>query len=170
MPITFDQPKRARQIGPARPNLRRNMKKPIISLIITISLGVAMIATTMAAPFTVPFTVKIRAEVPFDFMVGSKRLPKGEYLIESVNESGALTIRNAKKGKAVTFMTVRQKPTDKPKSKLIFHRYGEQYFLARIWDGSSETVLKLDKSKAEKRAAKLAKKEENPDEFPLNDK
>jgi len=166
MPITFDQPKRARQIGPARANLRRNMKKPIISLIITVSLGVAMIATTMAAPFT----VKIRVEVPFDFMVGSKRLPKGEYLIESVNESGTLTIRNAKKGKAVTFMTIRHKPTDKPKSKLIFNRYDDQYFLARIWDGSSETVLKLNKSKAEKRVAKLAKKGENPDEVPVSDK
>ena len=170
MPITFDQPKRARQIGPARPNLRRNMKKPIISLIITISLGVAMIATTMAAPFTVPFTVKIRAEVPFDFMVGSKRLPKGEYLIESVNESGALTIRNAKKGKAVAFMTVKDKMLEKPKSKLIFHRYNDQYFLARIWDGTSDTVLKLNKSKTEKKVAKLAKKEEHPDEVPVTDK
>lgn len=142
------------------------MKKPLISLIIAVGFIVALIATTSATPFT----VRIRAEIPFDFLVGSKRMPKGEYLIESVNESGTLTIRHAKKGKAVTFMTIRHKPTDKPKSKLIFHRYGEQYFLARIWDGSSETVLKLDKSKAEKRAAKLAKKEENPDEVPVTDK
>lgn len=142
------------------------MKKPLISLIIAASFIAALIATSSAATFT----VKIRAEIPFDFLVGSKRLPKGEYLIESVNASGTLIIRHAKKGKAVTFMTIQHKPTDKPKSKLIFHRYGEQYFLARIWDGSSETVLKLDKSKAEKRAAKLAKKEENPDEVPVTDK
>jgi len=142
------------------------MKKPIISLIIAISLALTLFATTLA----VPFTVRIRADIPFDFMVGNRRLPKGEYLIESVNESGTLTIRNAKKGKAVTFMTIRHKPTNKPKSKLIFHRYGDQHFLARIWDGSSETELKLDKSKAEKRAAKLAKKEENPDEVPVSDK
>jgi len=142
------------------------MKKPIISLIIAVGLGLTLIATAVA----VPFTVRIRVEVPFDFMVGNKRMPKGEYLIESVNDSGTLTIRNAKKGKAVTFMTIRHKPTDKPKSKLIFNRYGDQHFLARIWDGSSETVLKLDKSKAEKRAAKLAKKEENPDEVPVSDK
>jgi hypothetical protein len=143
------------------------MKKPIISLIAAVSLGVALLfATTLAAPFT----VKIRAEIPFDFMVGKKRLPKGEYLIESLNDSGTLTIRHAKKGKAVTFNTIRQKPTDSSKSKLVFNRYGDQYFLARIWDPSTETILKLNKSKTEKRIAKLAKKEENPDEVPVGDK
>lgn len=142
------------------------MKKPIISLIAAVSLGVALFATTLA----VPFAVKIRAEIPFDFMVGKKRLPKGEYLIESINDSGTLTIRHAKKGKAVTFNTIRHKPTDSPKSKLVFNRYGDQYFLARIWDGSSETILKLNKSKAEKRIAKLANKENNPEEVPVSDK
>jgi len=150
-----------------RPILRRkNMKKPIISLIAAVSFGVALLATTLAAPFT----VKIRAEIPFDFMVGKKRMPKGEYLIESLNDSGTLTIRHAKRGKAVTFNTIRHKPTDSPKSKLIFNRYGDQYFLARIWDGSSETILKLNKSKTEKRIAKQFKKEENPDEVPVGDK
>src|SRR5215510_12626641 len=134
------QPRPANPSG--RPILRsKNMRKPIISLIAAVSLGVALLfATTMAAPFA----VKIRAEIPFDFMVGKKRLPKGEYLIESLNDSGTLTIRHAKKGKAVTFNTIRQK--------------------------STETILKLNKSKTEKRLAKLAKKEENPDEVPVGDK
>jgi hypothetical protein len=142
------------------------MKKPIISLIIAICFGVALFAT----PLSAAATVRIRAEIPFDFTVGSKRLPKGEYLIESVGDSGTLTIRHAKKGKAVTFNTIRHKPTDGNKSKLVFNRYGEQYFLARIWDGSSETVLKLNKSKTEKRLAKLANKEANPDEVSVGDK
>jgi hypothetical protein len=142
------------------------MKKLIISTIVAISIGAALFATTLAAPFT----VKIRAEIPFDFMVGKKRLPKGEYLIESIGDSGTLTIRHAKKGKAVTFNTIKSKPTDSNKSKLVFNRYGEQYFLSRIWDPSSETILKLTKSKTEKRIAKLAKKEENPDEVPIGDK
>ena len=142
------------------------MKKTIISLIAAVSFGVVLFATTLAAPFT----VKIRAEIPFDFIVGKKRLPKGEYLIESLNDAGTLTIRNAKRGKAVTFSTIRHKPTDGPKSKLIFNRYGDQYFLTRIWDGSSETVLKLNKSKTEKRLAKQFKKEDKPDEVPVGDK
>src|SRR5215510_15770312 len=104
------------------------MKKLIISMIVVIVFGAASLVSALAAPFT----VKIRAEIPFDFNVGKKRLPKGEYLIESLNDAGTLTIRNAKRGKAVTFSTIRHKPTDGPKSKLIFNRYGDQYFLTRI--------------------------------------
>ena len=142
------------------------MKKQVFALIVALSVVVSLVVTALSYSYT----VKIRAEIPFDFMVGSKRLPKGEYLIESLNESGTLTIRNAKKGKAVTFNTIRHKPTDSPKSKLIFNRYGDQYFLARVWDGSSETVLKLNKSKVEKQVAKQFKKEENPDEVSVGDK
>src|SRR5882672_4518740 len=98
------------------------MKKLIISVTVAIIFGASSLATTMAAPFT----VKIKAEIPFDFMVGKKRLPKGEYLIESVGDSGTLTIRHARKGKAVTFNTIKQKPTDSNKSKLVFNRYGDQ--------------------------------------------
>jgi hypothetical protein len=140
------------------------MKLRIFSLIIILSF------LSMLAPASPPlaFAVRIRAEIPFDFMVGSKRMPKGEYFIESVNESGTLLIRNAKKGKAVYFTAVQNKETEKPKSKLIFRRYNDQYFLARIWDGSSEIIWKIEKSKAEKKIAKALKKEENPDEVPVN--
>jgi hypothetical protein len=139
------------------------MKKLIISLIVAISIGAASLATTLASPFT----VKIRAEIPFDFMVGKKRLPKGEYVIESLGDSGALTIRDARKGRAVTFNTIKSKPTDSSKSKLVFNRYGDQYFLARIWDTSSATILKLNKSKTEKRVARESK---NSEEVSVGDK
>lgn len=141
------------------------MRRQISSLIIAIGFVLALAATTSA----VPFAMRIKADVPFDFYVGKKLFPKGEYIIESVNESGTLVIKSAKKGKARNFTVIRSKMTDKPKSKLVFHRYGDQYFLARIWDGSSDTVLKLNKSSLEKKAAKDAKKE-NPDEVPINDK
>jgi hypothetical protein len=142
------------------------MKKLIISLIVAASIGAASLVTSLAAPFT----VRIRAEIPFDFNVGKKRLPKGEYVIESLGDSGTLTIRNADKGKSVVFNTIRSKPTDGKKPKLVFNRYGDQYFLARVWDQSSETILKLTRSSTEKRLAKLAKKENNPDEVDVGDK
>ena len=129
------------------------MKKLVTSVIIAAVFGAASLTTTLASPFT----VKIRAEIPFDFNVGKKRLPKGEYIIESVGDSGTLTIRHVKRGKAVTFNTIRDKPTDGNKAKLVFNRYGDQYFLARVWDQSSETILKLNKSGTEKRLARLTK-------------
>lgn len=141
------------------------MRRQLSSLFIAIGFVIAMVVTTSA----VPFAMRIKADVPFDFYVGKKLFPKGDYIIESVNDAGTMVIRSAKKGKARNFTVIKSKMTDKPKSKLVFHRYGDQYFLARIWDGSSDTVLKLDKSSLEKKAAKAAKKE-NPDEVPVNDK
>ncbi|MBK9705900.1 MAG: hypothetical protein IPO77_02505 [Acidobacteria bacterium] len=141
------------------------MIRRLSSLFIALGFVIAMVVTTSA----VPFAMRIKADVPFDFYVGKKLFPKGDYIIESVNDAGTMVIRSAKKGKARNFTVIKSKMTDKPKSKLVFHRYGDQYFLARIWDGSSDTVLKLDKSSLEKKAAKDAKKE-NPDEVPVSDK
>ena len=141
------------------------MRRQLSSLFIAIGFVIAMVVTTSA----VPFAMRIKADVPFDFYVGKKLFPKGDYIIESVNDAGTMVIRSAKKGKARNFTVIKSKMTDKPKSKLVFHRYGDQYFLARIWDGSSDTILKLDKSSLEKKAARDAKKE-NPDEVPVNDK
>jgi hypothetical protein len=41
---------------------------------------------------------------------------------------------------------------------LVFHRYGNQYFLSQIWDGRSNAGIELPESKREKElnlAAKL---------------
>jgi hypothetical protein len=142
------------------------MKTRILCPLLALGFTVVFIAQTVA----VPLTLKIRAEIPFDFSIGSKRLPKGEYTIESVNDTGSvLLIRDVKKGKVINFTVVRSKMLEKPKSKLVFNRYGDQYFLARIWDGSSDTILKLNKSKAEKRMAKAANREANPEEVPISD-
>ncbi len=141
------------------------MKNKFLLLFLAFSLMIVIASPAKAVSF------RIKAEIPFDFQIGSKRLPKGEYTIETFNEAGGvLIIRSVKKSKAINFTVIRGKMTDKPKSKLVFHRYGEQYFLARIWDGSSDTILKLDKSSAEKKAAKAAKREENPEEIGVPDK
>jgi hypothetical protein len=127
-------------------------------------LALALATSAAFASATSAATVRIRAEIPFDFTVAGKKLPKGEYTIESINSAGLLTIRSAKGSKAVTFSTVQEKYTSKPKTRLAFRRYGEQYFLSRVWDGSGEIILKLKKSKAEKKAARLAKGKDAKDD------
>lgn len=144
------------------------MKKTITLLAIAFSLFfVSASANTSAV-----FGFKIKADIPFDFNVGKKKMPKGDYIIESVGDSGTVLIRKEKGGKAVNVMTVKDKHTDKHKSRLVFRRYGDHYFLARIWDGSSETVLKIEKSSAEKKVAKMFKDKsgKDEDEVPVTDK
>jgi len=144
------------------------MKKILFSLVVVCCLG---FSSAIAASSSL-FTFRIKADIPFDFQVGKKKMPKGDYIIESVGSSGTILIRKEKGGKAVNVLTVIDKHTDKHKSRLMFRRYGDQYFLARIWDGSSETVLKIEKSSAEKKVAKLFKDQsgKDEDEVPVTDK
>ncbi len=144
------------------------MKKILLSLVVVCCLG---FSSAIAASSSL-FSFRIKADIPFDFQIGKKKMPKGDYIIESVNDSGTVLIRREKGGKAVNIMTIKDKHTDKHKSKLMFRRYGDQYFLARIWDGSSESVLKIEKSSAEKKVAKLFKDKsgKDEDEVPVSDK
>lgn len=135
------------------------------------ALACACVCLAAASTTAVPFSFRIQAKIPFDFQIGSKKFPKGEYTIESVNSNGLMLIRNAKGKKAINFSAIPDKMLDKPKSRLSFRRYGDQYFLRKIWDGQS-TSFALTKSSAEKKVAKLlkGKEEDEGDEVPLSDK
>jgi hypothetical protein len=143
------------------------MKKLLPKFALACSLVLLAAASTTA----VPYSFRIQAKIPFDFQIGSKKFPKGEYTIETVGSSNLLLIRNLKGKKSTNFAVIPDKMTEKPKSKLSFRRYGEQYFLRKIWDGQNTSFV-LEKSSAEKKVAKLlkGKEEDEGDEVPLGDK
>lgn len=107
-----------------------------------------------------PFGFKLDAKVPFDFQIGSKKFPKGEYIIESINETGLMRIANKKGKKSINFSAVRDKQNKKMKSRLVFSRYGDTYFLHKVWDGQ-DTIFELSRSSAEKKVAKALKGKED---------
>ena len=94
----------------------------------------------------------VRATVPFDFTVGSKLLPSGTYTIkpESMN-SNVIEIRSHEKPIAVLSL-VHQDGNKSPNGgKLLFHKYGGQYFLSEILSEQAGMNVELSPSKAEKR-------------------
>ena len=78
-----------------------------------------------------------QATVPFAFTAGNVQLPAGEYFIQQRSESNFISIADVKTGKVVFAFAPEQQllPMDAP-TKLIFHRYGNQHFLAAFWTGS----------------------------------
>ena len=90
----------------------------------------------------------VRSNVPFEFIVGDQSLPAGEYIVKSISSGGeVLGIAN----RALTRSTIRMSRNlvsrKSQTSQLIFHRYGNQYFLAEVW--TAETGKQLAKSKQE---------------------
>ena len=92
------------------------------------------------------------ADVPFDFVVGNQTMPAGEYLFsrDSAPDT-ALLIRNGDARMSAFLITsVIQPRTDETKARLIFHRYGERYFLVEAWSKANEAGRQIAMSRQER--------------------
>jgi len=98
--------------------------------------------------------MRIRADVPFEFSVGSVNLPAGEYVISRRMGSSVMRIATAKGDRQSLWMTKSTTTDSHPEeTHLTFHVYGQQYYLAAVWSGTGAGGLVLPKSRAEKEAA-----------------
>jgi hypothetical protein len=89
----------------------------------------------------------MRVNVPFAFHNGSQRLPAGVYTV-SIQSEHQILLRGSSKSGYVSTNPEIGKPADK--GKLVFQRYGDQYFLREVWAAHSETGEKCVKSKLER--------------------
>jgi hypothetical protein len=73
------------------------------------------------------------ANIPFEFIVGSKVLPAGSYVVRIDNESGVVEI--CEDGiYCESVVTSPVEATQVPaNAELAFRKYGDQYFLSQIW-------------------------------------
>ncbi|MBO0862847.1 MAG: hypothetical protein J2P21_30990, partial [Chloracidobacterium sp.] len=81
----------------------------------------------------------------------------GKYSIGRILSMGTaetLTLRSADNKEVISFNVNNVDDMGISRARLVFHRYGDQYFLAQVFDGESEQGSALLKSKAEKEAAK----------------
>lgn len=92
----------------------------------------------------------VEATIPFDFTVGSKLLPSGTYRIIS-DTPNILEIQNRKLSTTVMSSAYGSAKESKV-GKLVFHKYGDQYFLSEVVCSSADMSLEIPTSKLEKRA------------------
>ena len=101
----------------------------------------------------------IKTQVPFNFVANGKRMPAGECTIQIiVNGRTALSFSS---GKQHAFASpIADKSVDgSKKTALVFHRYGDRYFLARITRaGGTGYELPASKSESELRAGNVPEK------------
>lgn len=103
------------------------------------------------ATFTVSAeATDVRAKVPFSFNVAQKTLPPGTYSVTSMGGANTLLLRGSGTG-AISLTSAMQNANNEG-AKLVFHRYGERYFLREVWSGT--TGRKLPEPKIEKELAR----------------
>ena len=90
-----------------------------------------------------------RANVPFAFKVGTTQLPAGTYAIPEHHGSNVITLRNVQTGASTVVMARPEYPSKKT-NVLIFHRYGNQYFLSEIRGSGGTDAMILPATKEQK--------------------
>jgi hypothetical protein len=82
---------------------------------------------------------RVVADIPFNFQIGDKSLPAGEYIVDAVNSDGALLrIMGKDGGKAQVALTNAASGKQLNRSRMVFHKYGDQYFLKAVWNAGRE--------------------------------
>ena len=92
---------------------------------------------------------RLHVNVPFEFTIGDKNLPAGEYNVSSLFNSGDTIVVSNGENAAARLSTNMISPDAQEKSKLVFHRYGERYFLAEVWRAGENSGRRLVSSKGE---------------------
>lgn len=88
------------------------------------------------------------ATIPFEFTIGNTTLPAGDYNVTRMMNGGeTIAVRGPESAVRLTSLIVKSQPAKN--SKLVFHRYGNTYFLSEVWTAGSANGRKLIKSKAE---------------------
>ena len=98
-------------------------------------------------------STKVKANIPFDFHVGTQSLPAGVYTI--VPLKGSTVLIRSKEGhqSAVSETNAVQTNQSSADGKLVFNRYGVFYFLSQVWTPGEEVGRKLPKTNAEQEVA-----------------
>ena len=127
------------------------MKKDILKRFTMLMLTVALAVATAAVSANAQSRNEVIANIPFEFVVGDKTLPGGEYSVRSATAGNeALRLQGTDNGKSAVRLTNPAKEMkDKTHARLVFHRYGQNYFLAEVWDGQS-TGRQILKSRQER--------------------
>jgi hypothetical protein len=125
----------------------RNAQKALAILGLMVSLA--------AAPAQAGSPERITIEIPFEFTVGKETLPAGTYDLYPTVADRVSMLRSTDSDHTA-FATVIPVATKEFQSEttLVFRRYGDQYFLARIWVAGRFRGGELAMSSAERELRK----------------
>ena len=100
---------------------------------ITICLLFTAAAITLSAQ-TTPSQRLMTVNIPFAFSVENHTLPEGEYTIFTVTPERSIRIVSSDgKHSAIVNTLANYASSPSENSRLVFHRYGNEYFLTQVW-------------------------------------
>ena len=118
------------------------MKKHAATILVLALLAVPGFVNAQSRPI-------IKAQVPFDFVVNGSIMPAGECAIEARGDGNADLLVSSGKHRMFVLPNASESSTVSAESKLVFHRYGDTYFLSSIIRQGDNRGYALPAGKAE---------------------
>jgi len=104
---------------------------------------------------------KLTVDIPFDFQVANQKLPAGKYSVGRAQETSGDTVLQIRSidGQSTTnrFSIPIVTFNLKNRGELIFHRYGDQYFLSEVWPAGGGTGRAFLKTRTERDLERTAR-------------
>ena len=114
-----------------------------------LSLTALVLALAVNAAFAQSSSVT-KANVPFAFSIAQNSMEAGQYSITVTDH--VLRIRNDSTNKSMTHMAQSEESAKPQDTRLVFHKYGDHYYLAEVWNATGQagaSGIELPASKAE---------------------
>lgn len=123
--------------------MRKQVLKGItmVTMILVIAFATAVVSAQAQSERTVI------SNIPFEFIVADRTMPAGKY---RVNRSLGNALKIWTSEAAAFRLTNEIEPSKNGPARLVFHRYGDRYFLAEVWTGAGDAGRQLLKSRQER--------------------
>ena len=138
------------EIGNAQEGQNRIKRHYLVSLF----MALVFAAMIYPSPAHAQLVGTMEADIPFQFHAGDAKLPAGKYVIRMLDDSD-LTIMEISRpdgSVAALFQVHSAEANSTPrKSELIFNKYGNRYFLNKVFDEGEPSGSQVAESNYEKR-------------------
>lgn len=126
--------------------MKRQLLKGFTMLVLIV--GVAFTAAVVSANGQT--SIGVTANIPFEFVVADQTLPAGKYTVEKMSMSSEVLAIRSRNKTALRLSNPLRANKAPNQSKLVFHRYGQRYFLSEVWSAGEQAGRQLRKSREER--------------------
>ena len=142
-------------IDKAQASHKGTRRHQLLSLLIALVFALTMYPSKAQAQIVGDLEVNI----PFQFHVGNTKLRAGQYVIHMLDDSNlrVMEISSADGSTSALFEVRTSQASSTPaKSELIFNKYGNRYFLSKVFEEGSSSGSEVFESRYEKRVGQAA--------------
>ena len=130
-----------------------------VQYLLTLFIAFVFALTIYASRAQAQIVGDLEVNIPFQFHAGNAKLPAGKYRVHVLDDSGltVMEISSVDGSTAALFQVDSAEANSTPaKSELIFNKYGDRYFLAKLFDEGDPNGSRVVESRYEKMVGQAA--------------